>query len=182
MANLVKKITQYTVSSSLFKKNSWNTPESHWFISIYQKIIENVAERLSVRYNESNSNKDSSSESREKSDGFYIKSGKLIYSLFTSGVFEVHSSWRVMRAALLFLRKNANEHFFKKLSPKVSFFFRLLKKLMFSFSFYFTSTKNSRYHRDNIIYYNNYNLWLPKRKTFPGVMLSKYFSFQFGIS
>ena len=123
MANLVKKITQYTVSSSLFKKNSWNTPESHWFISIYQKIITNVAERLSVRYNESNSNKDSSSESREKSDCFYIKSGKLIYSLFTSGVFEVHSSWRVMRAALLFLRKNANEHFFKKLSPKVSFFF-----------------------------------------------------------
>lgn len=158
MANLVKKITQYTVSSSLFKKHSWNTPESHWFISIYQKIITNVAERLSVRYNESNSNKDSSSESREKSDGFYIKSGKLIYSLFTSGVFEVHSSWRVMRAALLFLRKNANEHFFKKLSPKVSFFFRLLKKLMFSFSFYFTSTKNSRYHRGNIIYYNNYNL------------------------
>lgn len=121
MANLVKKITQYTVSSSLFKKNSWNTPESHWFISIYQKIITNVAERLSVRYNESNSNKDSSSESREKSDGFYIKSGKLVYSLFTSGVFEVHSSWRVMRAALLFLRKNV--HFFKKLSPKVSFFF-----------------------------------------------------------
>ena len=76
-----------------------------------------------MRYNESNSNKDSSSESREKSDGFYIKSGKLKYSLFTSGVFEVHSSWRVMRAALLFLRKNANEHFFKKLSPKVFFFF-----------------------------------------------------------
>ena len=90
-----------------------------------------MAERLSARYNESNSNKDSSSESREKSDGFYIKSGKLIYSLFTSGVFEVHSSWRVMRAALLFLRKNANEHFFKKLSPKVSFFFRLLKNLCF---------------------------------------------------
>lgn len=127
----------------LIQKNSWNTPEGHWFISIYQKIITNVAERLSVRYNESNSNKDSSSESREKSDGFYIKSGKLIYSLFTSGVFEVHSSWRVMRAALLFLRKN--EHFFKKLSPKVSFFSRLLKKLMFSFSFYLTSTKNSRY-------------------------------------
>ena len=80
-----------------------------------------MAERLSVRYNESNSNKDSSSESREESDGFYIKSGKLIYSLFTSGVFEVHSSWGVVRAALLFLRKN--EHFFKKLSPKVSFFF-----------------------------------------------------------
>ena len=69
-----------------------------------------MAERLSVRYNESNSNKDAASESREESDGFYIKSGKLIYSLFTSGVFEVHRSWTVMRAALLFLRKN--EQFF----------------------------------------------------------------------
>lgn len=180
MANLVKKITQYTVSSSLFKKNSWNTPESHWFISIYQKIITNVAERLSVRYNESNSNRDSSSEPREKSDGFYIKSGKLIYSLFTSGVFEVHSSWRVMRAALLFLRKN--EHFFKKLSPKVSFFFDSQKNLCFLSPSTLPQLKILVINRGNIIYYNNYNLWLRKKKTFPGVMLSKYFSFQFGIS
>lgn len=77
-----------------------------------------MTERLSVKYNESNANKDSSSESREKSDGFYIKSGKLIYSLFTSGVFEVHSSWTVMRTALLFLMKNDQLEFFLKAIAK----------------------------------------------------------------
>ena len=104
-----------------------------------------MTERLSVKYNESNANKDSSSESREKSDGFYIKSGKLIYSLFTSGVFEVHSSWTVMRTALLFLMKNDQLEFFFESYRQKSLYFRLLKKLMFSLSFYFTSTKKSRY-------------------------------------